>query len=114
MGEGPGRRAAAGWHAWDARPSIAVQPLLPLCSNVLDLALQGPIIEGAVSGSWPVLCYAKSQARCKLPAAFPMLNQGRHRPCHPSALSIPQHSQRCEHNNALVELLPVLRSNGAE
>lgn len=106
--------ACLGCQALYCCPAPTVQPLLPLCSNVLDLALQGPIIEGAVSGSWPVLCYAKSQARCKLPAAFPMLNQGRHRPCHPSALSIPQHSQRCEHNNALVELLPVLRGNGAE
>lgn len=78
-GEGPGRRAAAGWQAWDARPSTAVQPLLPLCPNVLDRALQGPVTEGAVM--WKpacTQCCAKSQGRCKLPAAFILLNQGRH------------------------------------
>lgn len=57
-------------------PAPTVQPLLPLCSNVLDLALQGPIAEGAVM--WKLACTqccAKSQGRCKLPAAFPLLSQ---------------------------------------
>ena len=55
---GRARKESNSWHAWDARPSIAVQLLLPLsmgnCSEVLDLTSQSPVIQGTVM--WKLAC----------------------------------------------------------